>query len=496
MAAVRALRQVMDADLGLDESQRLGPRLVRILNKTSVESASLAWLYTRCIGKTNPACEFLVAEMMAGLYSRQHYYGVIRIAQAIGSMINADIVRVSLAAICKQRKREKIKRPLVRYQGVTQFMDEYRGPGCPFRQLARKLVELLSLRDPLLVTAALLSKLLETELLSVPLTVGLPRQVHPWLDAFTRYGVQPSVHAFTILMHAYLRRGDSEYAVWIYQGMQRGSITYTHDGRTESMRVPEPNDVALATVAQVWCQNREWAKVYEVLEVSQRLVTRAVSTLVDDGNVCEAEELWLKYGCRPGSEDLATRVLNDRALSKLVLGCTRTNDVGKATSYFRTACEYARLSGTPVSHLTGLFNTVLRCALDNAPQIDLRSDGRPDLDILRIATLHKVRFDGDTYSVLISHLSRVAHTHVLDNVARTMQNLYTRLCHEGLVLDDMMVSHMMPVWVYLDLSQLVTAYWRLHTQDRPPHKIAQVRRHIMYRAEHWGVGDRVAKLLV
>ncbi|KAJ2030136.1 hypothetical protein H4S03_007168, partial [Coemansia sp. S3946] len=495
MPAVRALRQVMDADLGLEESQRLGPRLVRALNKTSVEASGLAWLYTRCVGKTE-VCESLVAEMMAGLYARHQYIGVMRMAQTmVRNVVNADIVRVSLASICKQRKHEKTRRMIVRHQ--TGFMDEYRGSGCPFRQLARKLVDQLAKRDPLLVTAAILSKLLEIEISSVPITTGLPRQVYPWLDSFTRYGVEPSVHAFTILMHAYLRRGDSEYAVWIYQGMLRGSITFVNAGITESMRMPEPNDVALATVAQVWCQNREWAKVYEVLSVSQRLVTRTVSTLVDDGNVREAEDVWLKYGCRSGFEDLATRVINDRALSKLVLGCTRMKDVGKATGYFRIACEYARLSKTPVSHLTGLFNAVLRCVLDNAPMVDLGSlDGRLDLEILRIATFHGVRFDGDTYSVLISHLSRIARTSVLDNVARTMQNLYTQLCHEGLALDDMMVSHMVPVWVHLDLSQLVTAYWRLHTRDRPSHKIAQVKRHIIYRAEDWGVVDRVVKLLV
>ncbi|KAJ2840653.1 hypothetical protein FBU31_000238 [Coemansia sp. 'formosensis'] len=505
-AAVRALRQVMDADLGLEESQRVGPEVIRALNKTRVEDASLAWLYAR-MGSV--ASGILAGEMMAGLYARHQYYGVIRMAQNIGcENISADIVRVSLASICKQQKHGKTKRPLVvRHRGgVAGFMDEYRGPGCPFRQLARRLVDLLAQRDPMLVSAAMLAKLLEIELSSVPPTMGLPRQVRPWLDGYVRYGVEASVHAFTILMHAYLRRGDSEFAVWIYQGMQRGSIVYTHGGRTESMRVPAPNDVALATVAQVWCQSRQWDRVHQALElmagggglVSQRLVTRAVSAMVDDGDVRGAEELWVKYGCASGPEALFARVVNDRALSKLVLGCTRTKDVGKATGYFRAACEYARRSGTPVSHLTGLFNAVLRCALDNAPpHLDLGSlDGRRDLDILRIATLHNVRFDGDTYSVLISHLSRVAHAHALDDVARAMQNLYTRLCGEGIVLDDMTMGHLVPVWVQLDLCHLVTSYWRLYTRDRPPHKIAQVRRHIMCRAEHWGFRERVERLLV
>ncbi|KAJ2792436.1 hypothetical protein GGI18_000400 [Coemansia linderi] len=505
--AVRALRQVMSADQGLEEGRRLGLRLVRALNGAAVEPAGLAWLYTRCLGSRWAAGEALVAEMMAGLYAQHQYYGVIGVAQRVGpENVGAGAVRVALAAISKQQKMAK-SRGALGFRGVARFMEEYRGDGCPFRQLARRLVDLLGRRDPRLVSAQLLAKLLEIELLPVPTSAKLPRQVHPWLDAYFRYGVEPTVHAFTILMHAYLRCGDPEFALWIYQSMQRGSVTFVQEGRAESMRVPAPNDVALATVALVWCQRRQWAQIHGVLErlgegglVSQRLVTRAVSAMVDDGHVREAEDLWLKYGCTPGPNALSTRVVNDRALAKLVLGCTRAKEVVKATGYFRTCCEFASLSETPKTHLTGLFNAVLRCALDNAPGlVDLESldtgDGRPDLDILRIARLHCVRFDGDTYSVLISHLSRVAHTHELDAVAGAMQNLYTRLCSEGIVLDDMMVCHLVPVWVYLDLGQLVTMYWRVHTQGRPQRKVAQFRRHIMYRAEDWGVKDRVTKLL-
>ncbi|KAJ2449209.1 hypothetical protein GGF42_004851, partial [Coemansia sp. RSA 2424] len=435
------------------------------------------------------------------------YLSVIRIARTL-SNVTPDIVRVALSSIRKQQRNDtepppriNKSRQLAKHAAAPrQIKDEL------FLELAHRLVDLLAQQDRQLVTAAHLSKLLEISVSSsLHASSRLPRQVHPWLSAYTRYGVEPSVHAFAILMHAYLRSGDTEYALWIYGGMERGELAVPGaDGRASAMRVPPPNAVATATVAQAWCQLRQWPRVHaaldRVVEVApgdaQRLVTRAVSTLVDDGHVDAAEALWLKYGAPATTAGCA---LNDRALAKLVLGYTRAGRTEKATAYFRAACDHASQAAAtaPRTYLTGLLNAVLRCALDDrGSTLDDQEPVRPELEVLRIATRHGIKFDGDTYGVLISRLSRVAGHHELTEcVARAMHGLYTRMCDDHIPIDDMALSHLAPMWVYLDQSPLVTVFWRMHTRDRPARKIAQIRRHIMHQAAHWGLVERVSHLL-
>ncbi|KAJ2890689.1 hypothetical protein IWW38_003995 [Coemansia aciculifera] len=226
----------------------------------------------------------------------------------------------------------------------------------------------------------------------------------------------------------------------------------------------------------------------------QRLVTRAVSVLVDDGRVDAAEALWLEYGEN-----------NDRALAKLVLGCSREEGgASRAVAYFKAACDrraaaVRRNGGAPVAYLTGLFNAVLRSTLSDSNSSS--SSVRLDLEAVRIAARHRIRFDTDTYSVLISHLSRRIPGDDDDcrkAVARIMLGLFVRMCKDCVPVDDMVFCHLVPVWVYLDKCPLVTMFWRLHTRGRPPHKVVQIRRHVMHQAEHWGeqMANRVAMLLV
>ncbi|KAJ1990387.1 hypothetical protein GGI04_006007, partial [Coemansia thaxteri] len=196
--------------------------------------------------------------------------------------------------------------------------------------------------------------------------------------------------------------------------------------------------------------------------------------MVDCGDVAKAEKIWLEYGHTNSSTgsngERPAVVLNERALAKLVLGCTRTGQVAKAIGYFRTACEYSAQASRPTSYLTGLLNAVLRCTLDEQPSV-------PDLLlchhesekwqnttgstrrgwVMHVAQTHGVRFDIDTYNVLISQLSRLAYKCALqemgdvtlDRVAQTMHGLYLRLCKEGLAPDDMMLSHLVPMWCHL-----------------------------------------------
>ncbi|KAJ2742819.1 hypothetical protein GGI20_004202 [Coemansia sp. BCRC 34301] len=415
-----------------------------------------------------------VAETLAGLYERKQYHSVVRIAQTLTSAYaSPDIVRVALASIRKQQRCH----PRTKRNDTADC--------CHFLLLARRLVALLDRR---LVTASHLAKLLEIETYSLAPAV-LPRHVHPWLAAFTHYGIEPTIHAFAILINAYARCGDDAYALWLYEGLERGSLAVAApDGRVQPMPVPRPNAVAIATAAQVWCRQRQWPLVHAALHRivaaqadAQRLVTCAVSALVDAGHVDAAEALWLEHGSQP---------LNDRALAKLVLGCTRVGCAQRAIAYFDTACAHARQSDAPAAHLTGLFNAVLRCILDTAQPGSVRLD----LGLLAIAARYRIRFDVDTYSVLISHLSRLPACR--DQAAPAMQGLFLNMCELYVPIDDMILSHLVPAWVHLDLCPLVTAFWRMHTQGRPERKVAQVRRHIMHQATRWELAGRLPALLV
>ncbi|KAJ2458636.1 hypothetical protein GGI02_005986, partial [Coemansia sp. RSA 2322] len=156
-----------------------------------------------------------------------------------------------------------------------------------------------------MLTAAHLSKLLEIELASVPIPAyaSPPRQLGPWFSEFSKYRVPVSVHAFTILIYFYLRHGDAEYAQWIFQRMEQGTVpSAMPSGAMESAPIPSPNSVTLATIALLWCQNRDWERVGQVLArlggpgaagALPRLVTRIVSAMVDCGDVAKAEKIWL-----------------------------------------------------------------------------------------------------------------------------------------------------------------------------------------------------------
>ncbi|KAJ2879246.1 hypothetical protein IWW38_006153, partial [Coemansia aciculifera] len=181
------------------------------------------------------------SKLLARLYERKQYTCIIERARTL-SAVTPDIVRVALSSIRKQQQRS------------SALADSFH---CPLLQLARGVVSRL---DRQLVTAAHLCKLLEIHVSSMMPAAPLPRQIHPWLSAFTYYGVEPSVHAFAILMNAYLQSGDTEYALWIYRGMERGELTVAATGflRAETLRMPPPNAVAVATAAAAWCRLRRW----------------------------------------------------------------------------------------------------------------------------------------------------------------------------------------------------------------------------------------------
>ncbi|KAI8320741.1 hypothetical protein GQ54DRAFT_312389 [Martensiomyces pterosporus] len=407
----------------------------------------------------------------------------------------------------------------------------------PARSLAHRVVNSLSHRDPKLMTSMHLTKLLEIELGSVPPSFAIPHDMHLWLGDFRKHRVDPCVQTFTVIINAYIRHGDAEYAMRVFEQMQLGSLALTlPDRSTISISVPQPNEVTVASIAGAWCSSGRWERVRDVLNytethgmpVSQRLVTRIVSEAVDRGEMAIAEQIWTKYGHAHGS--LANEMkkqggVNTRALAKLVLGYSRAGSVDKALQLFEIACRNELPSAgkayAEVAHLAGLFNAVLRCSLDAIQPSSISSSlclgegaeqtrAGPSSRAMSVALRHGIRYDIATYNVLLARLSHVAcgciqseakadvadaDRAALADATSAMHKLYLRLRSEGLVPDDTTLSHLIPMWVHLGHSDLVAASWQMCIQNRYQHKVKQVRRHIMHSAKRWGVEAETSRLL-
>ncbi|KAJ1962738.1 hypothetical protein GGI12_002465 [Dipsacomyces acuminosporus] len=484
--------------------------------------------------------ESVVTNLFEMLYRQRYYCNIISFMQHLPpNLVNADIVRTTLMALRKQqvsnnlgsrkykaRSREVQTRLNLHKAWEFVMSSELKDP---IVSAAHKAIDALCKRSPTLLSSMHLTKLLEIELGSIPAELPIPRSMHLWLSNFQKHNIDAGVQAFTVIINAYMGHGDTQFAMQIFEQMQRGTLSLANpDGTSSSIHVPAPNEVTIASVASVWCRGKSLEKVKRVLghiakhgvPVSERLVTRVVSEMVDKGCLADAECIWREYGyveTRSVSDRASKRhVVNTRALAKLVLGFSRAESIHKALELFEIACESEHRSTgkahAEIAHLTGLFNTVLRCALDATEPgpFSLRLSKRSISDVIGIALKYGVRYDTATYNVFLARLSRVAGEHMpkvgtgdeadanqelLKEAATTMHQLYLRMHSEGLAPDDTTLLHLIPAWTYLHQHDLAVENWLLSTQGRQSRKIERVKRHIMSKARLWNVESKTLELL-
>ncbi|ORX71277.1 hypothetical protein DL89DRAFT_256311 [Linderina pennispora] len=389
--------------------------------------------------------------------------------------INADIARTVLIALRKQQ--------IALVRGNRRF-------------LARHIVGALGRyrRDSL--TAAHLTKLLEIEIGAAPVSASIPRALDIWLSSFRKFGIVPTIETFTVIIDA--------------------TVSFTLPDRTPVvLSAPAPNAVTWASVARVWCQTGDWDRVHMTMamikqsgnKISPRLVTRVVSEAVDRGDVAKAHQFWTEYGCTAG------KAANGEALAKLIFGYARIGDAVAATELFECACAcQTRQTGRQsnlAAHLTGLLNTVLRCSLDAitvepmAAGDDMPVDLSFDSQAIRIAHRFGVRFDVVTYNVLLAQLSRRVCQIIaglesgrVDLFATAMHRLYLRMHDEGIMLDEMTLAHLVPVWLRAGHLELIRMHWHMCVQGRTTSKTAQAKRHVLHQIRRWNMNDSAIETLL
>ncbi|KAJ1952724.1 hypothetical protein EC988_003395 [Linderina pennispora] len=434
--------------------------------------------------------------------------------------INADIARTVLIALRKQqialvRGNRRYNKPRGNGSNTPDtcfrsfFTADVSESADPIRFLARYIVGALGRyrRDSL--TAAHLTKLLEIEIGAAPVSASIPRALDIWLSSFRKFGIVPTIETFTVIIDAYVRHKDGDFANQIFDQLRSGTVSFMLPDRTPVvLTAPAPNSVTWASVARVWCQTGDWDRVHMTMamirqsgsKISPRLVTRVVSEAVDRGDVAKAHQFWTEYGCTAG------KAANGEALAKLILGYARIGDAVAATELFECACAcQTRQTGRQsnlAAHLTGLLNTVLRCSLDAitvepmAAGDDMPADFGFDSQAIRIAHRFGVRFDVVTYNVLLAQLSRRVCQIIaglesgrVDLFATAMHRLYLRMHDEGTMLDEMTLAHLVPVWLRAGDLELIRMHWHMCVQGRTTIKAAQAKRHVLHQIRRWNMDD-------
>ncbi|KAJ1879922.1 hypothetical protein LPJ66_011594, partial [Kickxella alabastrina] len=290
---------------------------------------------------------------------------------------------------------------------------------CPFRLEAQRTVDKLSGNNTNAgsVTAGHLAKQLEIDMSSLLPETQLPREMLPWLQPFLSRNLLPNVHALTIILHTYVRRGDFEFARWVYAQMQAGEMRLTRaDYSIQVVPLPAPNEITDALMVPVM-RGKDWTRESVVSErdeksigTVQRLVTRKVAQMVDSGDLGGAEKEALGGGTGAG---------NVRALAKIALGHAHAGNSGRALSMFRSSCQAVAALGSTngllsSSYFTSMFNSVLRASL----QPNNAAGSGCAQEVLRVARLHGVVLDVGSYTIVLARLSTLAEADV---------------CHDGVV---------------------------------------------------------------
>ncbi|KAJ1648449.1 hypothetical protein LPJ64_000278 [Coemansia asiatica] len=425
---------------------------------------------------------------------------------------NGIFGRTVLMAIRKlqiSRQRETYSFGLLKRERRRLDSLEFINTHCRYREIAEHVVLLLASRK--LVTAGHLGKQLEIDLASVDPKAVLPHDMLLWLRGFYQHNVEPDINTMTIIINAYLQHEDSGFAIWIYEQMQRGVISVTRqDYSVENIAVPAPNAVTEALLAEVWIKRGDLDPVLRLLSrleqqkeqsILQRLVTRAVSGLVEQGRTDEAELVLKRFSIQ---DDGQHKGVNVRALIKLSLGHIRSSNLDRAFLLFETACK--SISSDDVSsglvsilYLSSLLNSLLHAFL-RRPAYHCKHIHA----CLLVARTHNIPFNTTTFNILLARLSRIAARAAcvsktsleLDKVASAMQRLYVNMVHHDVDIDDMTLCHLAPLWIHLGLEELVKINWEWITRGRSRGKIDQLRRHLLHHIKHWDLGEQATKLVI
>ncbi|PIA14984.1 hypothetical protein COEREDRAFT_82398 [Coemansia reversa NRRL 1564] len=530
-AAINALVMATKIDCAYDPGHLLSATVLSriqryMLGKKELEAVSIAIL--RIVTVRGLPERFMSA--MAGALYRRKSYDMIEMCEGriTHSNISASIARVLLLSIRKQqllqtrqRPDKKTKRPPHKDLQVLnrcKFLETV--STCGFCRRARNIVDMLWKSDRKSVTEAHLTKLLEIELSSIGRSVMLPRELDLWLRNFVHYDIRPSVKTFTVVTNAYFLHGDHQFAWSIFESMKHGSMQSLSgmDGRIIDLELPQPNDVTFSMVtAHAWteCKQNTVAIPFENIlgsiemrgKLQNRLVTSAVSVLVNSSRLGDAEQTWIRYGCHCAVSESRRQSTNIWALTKLALGYAQAGEVEKAAAFLHEACRYrftknlqSRVDGdSGTLYLSVVFNAVLCSAIRSDSQSKLGRDVamRRDLYLLRLACEYHIPLDTTTYNVLLAALSQLVRqgTGNRGELADSMQELYYRMVGQGVTLDDTTIAHLIPLWVHLGRRDMATSYWRQCSRHRPPRKIGQLRRHVVAMARRWNVVDKTLDII-
>ncbi|KAJ2614703.1 hypothetical protein H4S08_001582 [Coemansia sp. RSA 1365] len=471
--------------------------------------------------------ERFMSAMVGALY-RQKSYDMVEMCEdrITRNNISASIARTLLLSIRKQqlsqtckrldRKTKPIPHKNIRVLDRSGFLETV--ATCGFCRRARNMVDMLWQSDRKSVTEAHLTKLLEIELSSIDRSVMLPRELDLWLRRFVHYGIRPSVKTFTVVTNAYFLHGDHQYAWTIFESMKHGSMQSSSvtDDRIVDIELPQPNNVTFSmATAHAWAeykQNTVAIPFEEILgsiemrgRLQNRLVTSAVSILVNSNRLGDAEQTWIRYGCHCALSESGRQSTNIWALTKLALGYARAGEVEKAAAFLHEACRFTETLKSRVDgdngtlYLSVVFNAVLCSAIRSVSQSKLGRDVamRRDLYLLRLACEYHIPLDTTTYNVLLAALSQLISQGKGDRgeLANSMQELYYRMVSQGVNLDDTTIAHLIPLWVHLGRRDMATSYWRKCSRHRPLHKIGQIRRHVVAMARRWNVVDKTLDII-
>ncbi|KAJ2802574.1 hypothetical protein H4R20_003228 [Coemansia guatemalensis] len=529
--ATNALVMATEIDCTYDPGHLLSATVLarlqkHTLGKKDMEAICMAILRIRAV-RSFP--ERFMSAMVGALYRRKSY-DMVELCESrlTRNNISASIARLSLLSIRKQQLSQMSQRPDretrrvshkdLRMLGRSEYLEAV--DVCAFCRRARRIVDMLWQSDHRSVTEAHLTKLLEIELSSVDQAAMLPRELDLWLRSFIHYDIRPSVKTFTVVTNAYFVHGDHQFAWSIFQGMRHGSIQKISrlDGRIVDIELPQPNSVTLAMVAShTWSESNQGmdALTFEELlasmemrgKVQNRLVTSAVSALVNSNRLGDAEQTWIRYGCRCALSESGGQPANIWALTKLALGYARAGDVEKAAAFLHEACRYRftessqnKVGGDGTAlYFSVAFNAVLCSAIRSSSQSKLRRDVamRRDLYLLRLASQYHIPLDTTTYNVLLAALSQLVRQDAGDRneLAHSMQRLYYRMVSQGVAPDDTTITHLIPLWVHLGKRDMAISYWSLCSRHRPPRKVGQIRRHVVAMARHWNLVDKTLDII-